>query len=72
MRFISEAHKDVLAVPVEAVIALRGEDGGYGLQVVRNGTSTVVRVETGMTVDGQIQVSGPDVRKGMRVGVAKP
>ncbi|MFD4996523.1 peptidoglycan-binding protein [Streptomyces buecherae] len=72
VRFVSEAHKDVLAVPVEAVIALRGADGGYGLQVVREGTSTVVRVETGMTADGQIEVSGPDVREGMRVGVAKP
>lgn len=72
VRFVSEAHKDVLAVPVEAVIALRGADGGYGLQVVRDDTSTVVRVETGMTADGQIEVSGPDVREGMRVGVAKP
>lgn len=31
----------------------------------------MVRVETGMTTDGQIEVSGPDVREGMKVGVAK-
>ncbi|MFF2960996.1 peptidoglycan-binding protein [Streptomyces sp. NPDC057963] len=71
VKFVSEAHKGVLAVPVEAVVALRGENGGYGLQVVRGATSKMVRVETGMTADGQIEVSGPDVREGLKVGVAK-
>ncbi|MFI0978418.1 peptidoglycan-binding protein [Streptomyces sp. NPDC021093] len=71
VKFVSEARKGVLAVPVEAVVALRGENGGYGLQVVRGTTSKMVRVETGMTADGQIEVSGPDVREGMKVGVAK-
>ncbi|GAA2255856.1 hypothetical protein GCM10010232_51620 [Streptomyces amakusaensis] len=71
VRFVSEAREDVLAVPVEAVVALRGENGGYGLQVVRDGTSRMVRVETGMTSDGQIEVSGPELREGMKVGVAK-
>ncbi|MFE7426564.1 peptidoglycan-binding protein [Streptomyces sp. NPDC057545] len=71
VKFVSEARKGVLAVPVEAVVALRGENGGYGLQVVRGTTSTMVRVETGMTADGLIEVSGPDVREGLKVGVAK-
>ncbi|MFD7615819.1 peptidoglycan-binding protein [Streptomyces sp. NPDC059802] len=71
VKFVSEAHKGVLAVPVEAVVALRGENGGYGLQVVEGATSRMVRVETGMTADGQIEVSGPDVREGLKVGVAK-
>ncbi|MET9655960.1 peptidoglycan-binding domain-containing protein [Streptomyces sp. NPDC006510] len=71
VKFVSEAHKGVLAVPVEAVVALRGEDGGYGLQVVEGATSRMVRVETGMAADGQIEVSGPDVREGLKVGVAK-
>lgn len=71
VKFVSEARKGVLAVPVEAVVALRGENGGYGLQVVRGTSSTMVRVETGMTADGLIEVSGPDVREGMKVGVAK-
>ncbi|MFF1644921.1 peptidoglycan-binding protein [Streptomyces sp. NPDC058240] len=71
VKFVSEAHKGVLAVPVEAVVALRGENGGYGLQVVEGTTSRMVRVETGMTADGQIEVSGPDVREGLKVGVAK-
>ncbi|MER6098051.1 peptidoglycan-binding domain-containing protein [Streptomyces sp. NPDC001728] len=70
VKFVSEAREGVLAVPVEAVLALRGENGGYGLQIVRGTTTTTVRVETGMTADGQIEVSGPDLREGMKVGVA--
>lgn len=31
----------------------------------------MVRVETGMTADGLIEVSGPELREGMKVGVAK-
>ncbi|GEB55896.1 peptidoglycan-binding protein [Streptomyces gardneri] len=70
VKFVSEARKGVLAVPVEAVVALRGENGGYGLQIVRGTGSTTVRVETGMTADGRIEVSGPDLREGLKVGVA--
>ncbi|MFF8840825.1 peptidoglycan-binding protein [Streptomyces sp. NPDC015130] len=70
VRFVSEARKGVLTVPVEAVIALRGENGGYGLQIVRGTGSTTVRVETGMTADGRIEVTGPDLREGLKVGVA--
>ncbi|MFD7745561.1 peptidoglycan-binding protein [Streptomyces sp. NPDC059698] len=70
--FVSEAREGVLAVPVEAVVALRGENGGYGLQVVRGRTSEMIRVETGMTADGRIEVSGDGLRVGMKVGVAKP
>ncbi|WP_098897107.1 peptidoglycan-binding protein [Streptomyces sp. st77] len=70
--FVSEAREGVLAVPVEAVVALRGENGGYGLQVVEGGTSEMIRVETGMTADGRIEVSGAGLRAGMKVGVAKP
>ncbi|MEU7578765.1 peptidoglycan-binding domain-containing protein [Streptomyces sp. NPDC041068] len=70
--FVSESRKDVLAVPVEAVVALRGENGGYGLQVVEGGTSRMVRVETGMTADGRIEVSGPGIAEGTKVGAAAP
>ncbi|MFH8794214.1 peptidoglycan-binding protein [Streptomyces sp. NPDC017941] len=71
VRFVSESREDVLAVPVEAVVALRGTDGGYGLQLVEEGGSRMVRVRTGMTADGHIEVSGPRIRAGMKVGVAK-
>ncbi|ATL29441.1 peptidoglycan-binding protein [Streptomyces formicae] len=70
VRFVSESRENVLAVPVEAIVALRGAHGGYGLQVVEGGTARMVRVETGMTADSRIEVSGPDIKEGMKVGVA--
>ncbi|MFH9075015.1 efflux RND transporter periplasmic adaptor subunit [Streptomyces alboflavus] len=70
VKFVSESREDVLTVPVEAVVALRGTDGGYGLQVVEGRTSRTVRVETGMTADGRIEVRGSRIREGMTVGVA--
>ncbi|QEV19393.1 efflux RND transporter periplasmic adaptor subunit [Streptomyces alboniger] len=68
VRFVSASRKDVLTVPVEAVVALRGENGGYGLQVVSGGTSRMVRVGTGMTADGKIEVRGAGIAEGTRVG----
>ncbi|WJV47933.1 efflux RND transporter periplasmic adaptor subunit [Streptomyces flavofungini] len=70
VKFVSESREDVLTVPVEAVVALRGTDGGYGLQLVEGRTSRMVRVETGMTADGRIEVSGSQIKEGLRVGVA--
>ncbi|WP_431771367.1 efflux RND transporter periplasmic adaptor subunit [Streptomyces cucumeris] len=69
--FVSESRKNVLAVPVEAVVALRGEHGGYGLEIVAGRSTRMVRVETGMTADGTIEVSGAGLREGMTVGVAE-
>ncbi|WP_190140541.1 peptidoglycan-binding protein [Streptomyces longispororuber] len=69
--FVAKSRRGVLAVPVEAVVALRGENGGYGLQLVPGrGEPRMVRVETGMTADGNIEVSGSELREGLRVGVA--
>ncbi|MFD0415724.1 peptidoglycan-binding protein [Streptomyces sp. NPDC127108] len=70
VKFVSESREDVLTVPVEAVVALRGTDGGYGLQLVEGRTSRMVRVETGLTADGRIEVSGSQLKEGLTVGVA--
>ncbi|MFB7368402.1 peptidoglycan-binding protein [Streptomyces sp. NPDC056222] len=72
VKFVSEARKGVLVVPVEAIVALRGENGGYGLQLVQGTSTRLVRVDTGMTADGRIEVSGPDLREGLTVGAAAP
>jgi peptidoglycan hydrolase-like protein with peptidoglycan-binding domain len=46
----SERAKNALSVPVTALLALRG--GGYGVEVVRTGTTTVVGVTPGLYSDG--------------------
>ncbi|MFD5397439.1 peptidoglycan-binding protein [Streptomyces sp. NPDC127097] len=69
VKFVSESRKDVLTVPVEALVALR--EGGYGLDLVEGGTKRTVRVEAGLSADGRIEVSGAGLRAGMKVGTAE-
>jgi Putative peptidoglycan binding domain len=57
----------VLAVPVNALLALQG--GGYGLQVVTGTTSHLVGVSTGIYASNMVQVSGKDISAGTRVEV---
>jgi peptidoglycan hydrolase-like protein with peptidoglycan-binding domain len=60
---------DVLIVPVNALLALA--EGGYGLEVVRDdGTTRIVRVDTGLFADGKVEVSGDRIAEGTVVGVA--
>ncbi|MFB7369690.1 peptidoglycan-binding protein [Streptomyces sp. NPDC056222] len=62
-----ETRQDVLSVPVNALLALPG--GGFGVQVVENGTARDVEVELGMFGQGRVEVSGDGLREGMKVGV---
>ncbi|WP_411142447.1 peptidoglycan-binding protein [Streptomyces sp. x-80] len=64
-----ESRKNVLSVPVEALVALPG--GGFGVQVVDNGRTREVRVDMGLFADGRVEVSGGGLREGMKVGVPK-
>ncbi|WP_433439164.1 peptidoglycan-binding protein [Nonomuraea sp. CA-141351] len=64
---VSEQRKNVLAVPVGALLALA--EGGYGVQVVEGSSTRYVAVETGMFADGQVEVTG--VQEGMTVAVPK-
>ncbi|MFC8096761.1 peptidoglycan-binding protein [Streptomyces sp. NPDC057301] len=61
--------ENVLTVPVTALLPAEG--GGYAVQVVKNGKVTVVRVKTGAFGDGRVEVSGPGLSEGVRVGVPK-
>ncbi len=64
-----EERADVLLVPVNALLALA--EGGYGLEVVRDdGTTKVVRVDTGLFADGKVEVRGAGIAEGTVVGVA--
>ena len=58
---------NVLAVPVNALLALQG--GGYGVQVVTGSTSHLVGVTTGLYSNNLVQVSGEGIGEGMRVEV---
>jgi peptidoglycan hydrolase-like protein with peptidoglycan-binding domain len=65
-----QSARDVLAVPVSALLALAG--GGYGLEVVTpSGAHRLVGVSAGLFASGQVQVSGPGVTAGTRVVVAQ-
>jgi len=67
VNFTSQQHKNVLAVPVAALLAL--SEGGYGVQVVQGSSSRIVAVETGLFADGRVEISGPGISAGMSVGV---
>ncbi|MEU5993653.1 peptidoglycan-binding protein [Spirillospora sp. NPDC047418] len=61
----SERKKDVLSVPVEALLALR--EGGFGVEVVDETGRRLVPVEVGAFGGGRVEVTG--VREGAKVGV---
>jgi hypothetical protein len=63
----SERHKNVLSVPVEALLALPGED--YGVQIVEGAGVRVVPVKTGLYAEGRVEVSAPGLTAGTKVGV---
>ena len=56
VEIIANEESDVLAVPVNALLALA--EGGYALEVDRGSETTLVSVETGIYVDGLVEVSG--------------
>jgi multidrug efflux pump subunit AcrA (membrane-fusion protein) len=62
-----ETRRDVLSVPVEALLAL--ETGGYGVEVVQGTTVRLVPVTAGVFASGRVEVSGGGLAEGMRVGV---
>ncbi|MQA86165.1 MAG: HlyD family efflux transporter periplasmic adaptor subunit [Streptosporangiales bacterium] len=63
----SEHRKDVLSVPVEALLGLR--EGGYGVQLVRGQNVRIVPVEVGLFAEGRVEVSGQGLAEGDAVGV---
>ena len=64
---VSAQAKDVLSVPVQALVALA--EGGYGVQVVTGSTSHYVAVTTGMFAAGRVEISGAGIDAGTLVGV---
>jgi multidrug efflux system membrane fusion protein len=65
--FTAAERKDVLTVPVGALVALA--EGGYGLEVVEGSTTHYIKVETGLFANGRVEVTGDGLREGMTVGM---
>ncbi|MFC4498157.1 MULTISPECIES: peptidoglycan-binding protein [Streptomyces] len=64
VEYVGDEVKDVLAVPVAALVALA--EGGHGLETA---DGRFVAVKTGLFADGDVEVSGPTVREGMKVRI---
>ncbi|MGI5236562.1 peptidoglycan-binding protein [Dactylosporangium sp. CA-139066] len=65
--FTAGRKENVLAVPVQALLAL--SEGGYGVQVVENGATRIVAVELGLFAAGKVEVSGDGIGEGTVVGM---
>ncbi|MGW4203003.1 peptidoglycan-binding protein [Streptomyces sp. NPDC004726] len=70
VEFRGETRKNVLSVPVGALLAL--EDGSFGVQVVEGGRTREIKVKLGLFAQGQVEVTGDGLSAGMKVGVPKP
>jgi hypothetical protein len=64
---VADQRKDVLTVPVAALLALA--EGGYGVQVVEGSTTRIVAVQAGMFADGRVEISGTGIDAGTVVGM---
>jgi len=63
--FARERSKNVLAVPITALLARSG--GGFAVELVSNGTRRLVPVEIGTYAEDYVEVSGAGLREGMQV-----
>jgi peptidoglycan hydrolase-like protein with peptidoglycan-binding domain len=69
VRLLGRTRRQVLSVPVSALLAL--PSGDFGIQIVENGTVREQKVELGLFADGRVEITGDRLREGMRVGVPK-
>lgn len=69
--FTSGSRSGVLAVPVGALVPLR--EGGYALQIAASGTGKphLTSVKTGMFSQGLVEVTGREIKEGVRVVTAQ-
>lgn len=67
--FTAAERKNVLTVPVAALLAL--QEGGFGVEVADGATTRYVPVKTGLFAGGQVEVSGTGITEGLAVGVPK-
>jgi peptidoglycan hydrolase-like protein with peptidoglycan-binding domain len=63
----SETAKNVLSVPVSALLALA--EGGYAVEVVEGGSTRLVGVEVGAFADDLVEISGAGIKAGTKVAI---
>jgi peptidoglycan hydrolase-like protein with peptidoglycan-binding domain len=65
---VTDTHANVLAVPVEALVALR--EGGYAVEIVDgSGKRHYVGVTLGLFQDGMVEITGAGLAEGQKVVV---
>ena len=64
-----ETRRNVLTVPVTALLALAG--GGYAVEVLEGRETRLVRVEPGLFADGLVEISRTGIREGTKVVVPR-
>jgi multidrug efflux system membrane fusion protein len=64
--FTAEERKEVLTVPVAALVPFAG---GYGVEVIEGSASRHVSVQTGLFAGGRVEISGAGLAEGMTVGM---
>ncbi|GGU99385.1 hypothetical protein GCM10010182_15440 [Actinomadura cremea] len=64
--FTAGQRENVLTVPVTALVALT--EGGFGVEVVKDGAASFVPVDTGLFAGGKVEISGPGIAAGTVVG----
>ena len=66
VEIVTDSVRNVLAVPVTALLALR--EGGYGVEVdLGDGTTMLVAVDPGLFAGGLVEVKSDELQLGMRV-----
>lgn len=69
VRLVVEEQQEVLIAPVTALLARH--DGGFSVAVLEKGKRRVVKVETGMYVGGQVEITGDGIKEGTTIEVPK-
>jgi peptidoglycan hydrolase-like protein with peptidoglycan-binding domain len=67
VRLVKQERKNVLAVPIVALLALDGDR--YGVEVVTGRRTNVVRVEVGLFAAGKVEIRGAGIAEGIDVSV---
>jgi hypothetical protein len=65
--FVSDRRDDVLSVPIAALLARPA--GGFAIELIRDGGSTLLPVETGLFAAGRVEITGAGIAEGLAVSV---